>query len=489
MTNLKSMLEKVARRYGQKTAVVLGEHRLTYVELDEASSKVANALIEMGVKKGDRIAMLLANSPEFVSFYFGVVKAGGIAVPLDIRYKVEELASIFEDSQPKVLVTENPALELISPSLPRFKSIEQVVDLGSKYDGKFVTYRQIISSNPAKSPSIEPNPDDIAQIHYTSGPVWHPRGVMLSHQSVVNAIDISGDGFGQTDRDISILFALPLHHILGLDIILLTTISRGGTVVMVPGVSISNLLETIEKEKATLFIGVPFIYHLLINMAEAEGIKCDLSSLRFWGSAGSPLSLDIIGRFKQHYGMLLNDFWGLTESSVHITCQPLDGLVKLGSVGKALRGFELKVADDNGCELPPNEPGELIVKGPIMAGIYNGPQATAEVVKDGWLYTGDIGRVDEDGFVFLEGRKDNFIIVKGQNIHPDDIESVLTNHPKVAEVAVVGVPDDTRGERVRTIIRLKKGEVATEQEMKQFCREYMADFRLPKEVVFVDSLP
>ena len=387
------------------------------------------------------------------------------------------------------MVTESPALELISPALSRLKSIEQVVDLSSKYDGKFVTYRQIISSNPAKSPSIEPNPDDIAQIHYTSGPIWHPRGVMLSHRSIINALDISGNGFKQTERDISILFALPVHHIFGLDIILLTAISRGSTLVMVPGSSISNLLETIEKEKATLFMGVPFIYYLLINMAEAEGIKHDLSSLRFWGSAGAPLSLDIIRRFKQHYGMVINDFWGLTESSIHLTCQPLDGLAKLGSVGKALRGFELKVVDDNGCELPPNEPGELIVKGPIMAGIYNNPQATAEVVKDGWLYTGDIGRVDEDGFVFLEGRKNDFIIVKGQNIHPDDIESVLITHPKVAEVAVVGVPDDTRGERVRAIIRLKKGEVATEQEMKQFCREHMADFRLPKEIIFADSLP
>jgi len=489
VANLKLMLGEAAKRYADKTAVALGEHRLSYAELEEASSKIANALIKMGVRKGDHIAMLLANSPEFVSIYFGVVKVGGIAVPLDIRYKVEELSSIFEDSQPKVLVTESPALELIIPALSRFKSIKHVIDLGSKYEGQFLTYREIINTNQAKSVEVGLNPDDIAQIHYTSGPALHPRGVMLSHRSIITALGISGSGFQQTSRDVSILFALPMHHIFGLVIVVLTAISRGSSVVMIPGKSISNLLKTIEREKATLFMGVPFICHLMINMAEAEGIKYDLSSLRIWGSAGAPLSLDVIKRFKEHYGVDINNFWGLTESSIHVTCQPLDGSGKWGSVGKVLPGWELKVVDNTGRELPQNEPGELMLKGPIMSGIYHNPKATAGAIKDGWLYTGDIGKVDEDGSVFILGRKKDIIIVKGQNIHPGDIENVLLRHPKVAEAAVVGIHDDTRGEVVRAVIRLKQDKVATEQKIRQFCRKHMADYKLPKEILFVDSLP
>ncbi|MDI6815231.1 MAG: AMP-binding protein, partial [Dehalococcoidales bacterium] len=211
--------------------------------------------------------------------------------------------------------------------------------------------------------------------------------------------------------------------------------------------------------------------------------------LRLCGSAGAALPIDIIKRFKKYYGLDIVDFWGLTEAVCHVTCPPLDGTGKFGSVGKTLPGWELKIVDDSGRELPPNHPGEIIVRGPIMKGYYNNPQATAEVIKDGWLYTGDIGKVDEDGYLFFLGRKKELIITKGQNIYPGDIEDVLSAHPKVAEVAVVGVPDELRGEVVRAIISLKEGEVTTEEEIRRFCRQHMADYKLPKQIIFVDSLP
>ena len=187
--------------------------------------------------------------------------------------------------------------------------------------------------------------------------------------------------------------------------------------------------------------------------------------------------------------MNIIDFWGLTEAVCHITCPPIDGSGKLGSVGKVLPGWEMKVVDGYGAELPVNQPGEIIVKGPITKGYHNDSQATAEVVKDGWLYTGDIGRVDEDGYLFLLGRKKELIITKGQNIHPCDIEAVLNTYPKVIEAAAVGIPDEMRGEIVRAYLSLKPGEVATEEELKRFCREHMADYMLPKQFIFLDSLP
>ncbi|MBA7505599.1 Long-chain-fatty-acid--CoA ligase [subsurface metagenome] len=489
--SLKLMLEETAGRYGRKTAIVFGDRRLSYAELDEASNKVANTLIRMGVTKGDRVAMLLPNSPEFAITYFGIVKAGSIAVPLGTNYKVNELASLFDNCQPKVLVAESPTLEPLVPALPRFKSIKHIIDLGSKYEGQFLSYRDIMATSSAQRIEVEPGPEDIATISYTGGPTNRPRGVMLSHRSLVTEAIISGDGFQQTDKDIVMLFALPLLHLFGLTAVLLASVYKGSTVVIVPGtgLSISILMATIEKEKGTMFLGVPYIFALVVDIAEKEGVKNDLSSLRLCSSGGAPLSIDIIQRFKQHYGFDLIDIWGLTEATCHVTCPPIDGTRKLGSVGKALPGWEVKIVDDNGRELLLNQPGEIIVRGPIMKGYYNNPQATAEVIKDGWLYTGDIGRVDEDGYLFLSGRKKETIIVKGQNIYPSDIEDVLYTHPKVAEAAVVGIPDELRGEVVRAVISLKEGEVTTEEEIRRFCRKHMADYKVPKQVIFIDSLP
>ena len=487
--NLKLMLEEKARQYGEKTAIALGEYRLSYAELDEASNKVANALIKMGIRKGDRVAILSPNSPEFVVIYFGVVKTGGIAVPLDVRYKVDELASLFNNSQPKVLVAESSSLEPLVPVLPRFTSIKQVIDLGSKYEGQFLNYGELMATSSAQRVEVEPEPEDIAHIGYTSGPTSHPRGVVLSHRSLVMEAAISGDGFQQTDRDVIILFALPMHHVFGLTVALLAAIFKGSTVVILPGLSIGSLTELIERERGTIFMGVPYIYALIVNMAEQEGIKYDLNSLRLYVSAGSVLPNDIAKRFEQHYGLDIVQFWGLTEATASVTCAPVDGTGKLGSAGRVLPGWEMKVVDESGQELPPNQPGEIIVSGPIMKGYYNNPQATAEAIKDGWLYTGDIGKVDEDGYLFIVGRKKETIIVKGQNIYPSDIEEVLHTHPKIAGAAVVGIPDELRGEIVGAVISLKKGEVTTEEEIRRFCRQRLANYKVPKQIVFLDSLP
>jgi len=486
--NLKLMLEETAKQYGGKTAFALGEHRLSYAELDEASNKVANALIKMGVVKGDRVAMLLSNVPEFPVIYFGIVKAGGIAVPLDIRYKVDELVSLCDNSKPKVMVTESPCLEPLIPALPQFKSIEQVVDMSSKYEGQFPSYREIMATSSPQKVKVALEPEDVTHISYASG-ASHPKGAMLTHHGLMTEAAIGGDVFQQTDRDILLLYSLPMCRTFGLVVMMLTPVSKGSTVVIDPGLSISSCLELIEKERVTILMGVPSAFTLAVNLAEKEGVQHDLSSLRLCGSAGAPLPVDIIKQFKKLYGLDIVNFWGLTESTALVTSQPIDGTGKIGAVGKVLPGWKLKIVDDDGQELTPNEPGEVIVRGPIMKGYYGNPQATAEVIKNGWLYTGDIGKVDEDGYLFILDKKKDMIIVAGQNIYADDIEEVLNTHPKVAEVAVVGIPDKLRGEAVRAVIRLKEGAIATEREIKQFCRKRLADFKVPKQIVFVTSLP
>jgi len=488
--NLKLMLDEAVKRYGKKTAVAMGDNRLSYVQLDEASNKMANALIGMGVGRGDRVAMLLSNRPEFVTTYLGVVKIGGIAVPLDTKYKLAELASLFDDCQPKVLVAESQLLKHIAGSVPDFNSISHVIEVGAEGEGQFISYEQIMATGSAEPVAVEVDPDDIAHIAYTSGPSFNPRGVVMSHQALVSEAAISGGGFQQTDKDIVVLFALPMHHAFGLVVVLMTAIAKGSTVVILPGLSISNLMEVIEKEKATIFMAVPFVHTLIVNAIEAEGVKHDLGSIRLWGTAGAAMPANISRKIGQHLGFTAVDFWGMTESAAHVTCQSPEGGGKPGSVGKALPGWELKIVDDYGRELPLNQPGEIIVRGPIMKGYYNNPKATARVIKDGWLYTGDIGRVDEEGSLFLSaGRKKDVIIAKGQNIYPGDIEKVLAGHPKVDEVGVVGIRDEVRGETPRAIIRLKPGEAATEQELKKFCLKRLANYKVPREIVFTDSLP
>ena len=489
--NLNQMMREKARQYGEKTAVVCDERRLSYAELDEASNKVANALLEMGVEKGDRVSILVPNSMEFVVIFLGITKIGGISVPLDVKYKFDELASLFDNSQPTVLVAESLYLDPLVPFLPRFESIEQVIGVGSSYKGQFINYAEIMATGSAQRVGVEPGPEDIAYIGYTSGPTSHPRGVMLTHELFLRGSILHADDFQQTEDDVLMLFALPMHHVFGLVVALLVSVSRGSKAVILSGLSLGTLMELIEKEGGTIFMGVPYVYALMVKMAEQERITHDLSSLRLCVSAGASLPDDIDRRFKQQYGLDIAQLWGLTESTCGVTTGPVGGIKKLGSAGVILPGWELKIVDDDGRELPPNQPGEIIVRGLIMKGYFNNPQATDKVIKDGWLHTGDIGKVDEDGYLFVTGpgKKKGMIIVKGQNIWPSDIEEVLYTHPKIAEAVVVGVPDELRGEIVRAIISLKEGEVATEEEIKRFCRERLANYKVPKQVIFADFLP
>jgi len=488
--SLNGMLAAVAGQYGDKTAIVSGGRRVSYAHLEEASNRIANALIKMGVSRGDRVALLLANSAEFAITFFGIAKIGAIAVPLDTKFKNAEITSLFNDFQPRVLVTESPTLDSLVPILPGFQSIKHVIDLSTEPHSQFLTYKGLLKSSPADRIKIEPAPENVALIIYTSGPAFSPRGIMLTHGSIATEAMISGDGFEQTNKDIVPLFALPMHHAAGLIIVLLTSFIKCSTVVMLPGVSISSLLETIEKERCTLLIGVPFIFTMMINFAEQEGIHYDLSSLRLCAAGGSALPVNVSRQFKKLYGMHIAQFWGLTEATAHITTQPVDGSGVLGSVGKPLRGCEVKIVDSNNRELPPDQSGEVVAsKAPLMKGYYNNPEATADVLKGNWLYTGDIGRIDKEGNLYITGRKKDLIIIKGQNVWPSDIEGILHKHPRVAEVAAIGVPDELRGEVVGVAIRLKKGEKATEQEIKRFCLDRLANYKVPKQVFFVDSFP
>ncbi len=490
MENLKTMLEDVVTCYRGKAAIVSGDSRISYSNLEESSNSIAHSLLQLGVDRGDRVAILLDNSPQFVHVFFGIVKTGAIAVPLDTKYKARELECLLEHCQPKVLFAESAHLKEINTLLAELKYIKHIICLGDNAsDEQFVNYEEIIAKASTKFAEVDIKPEDIACIMYTSGPALKPKGAELSHMNLIRAITISADGFQQSNRDIVALFALPMHHIVGLIIILLTSISRGSTVVILSDLSISGLMQVIERERITIFIGVPFIHALMVKKVKEVGITHDLSSLRICGSIGAPLSRKIAQQFDEYVGFKLVDFYGLTESTAHVTLQSLNGSGKPDSVGKVLPGWEIKIVDARNRQVPANQSGEVIIRGPIMSSYYNSPCDTAEMIKNGWLYTSDIGRMDEEGNLFLTGLKKDMIIAKGQNIYPSDIETVLLDHPKISDAAVTGIQDEMRGEVVGAAIVLKAGEITTEREIKNFCLERMANFKVPKKVIFVDSLP
>jgi len=488
--HLRTILDDLVERYGQKTAIISGEQSLSYSEIQECSNKLANKLVSLGISKGDRIAIVLPNNLEYPVIYFGIAAIGAIAVPLDIKYRYMEFKSVFNNCHPKILISCSPYLEPLLPVLNEFESIEHAIDVSNEVGGQTISYQEIMDTGSSLPINTPVESEDTALIAYTSGPTLSPKGTMLTHYNLVNEAYISRDGFAQTDKDIEILFALPLHHMFGLVGMMLTSVITGSKFIIVPGLSIAGVIELIEKEKATLFMGVPYVFTLMNNIAEKEGITHDISSLRICGSAGSPLPKETAMQFKKYFGYNLIDFWGLTEATCHITCQSLNGHAKFGSVGKALPGWEIKIVDHSGNELVEGQDGEILARSvAVMKGYYNNPAATEEKLKDGWLHTGDIGRIDKDGNLFITGRSKDMIIRKGQNVYPSDIENILSGYEKVAEVAVVGLQDKMRGEVLRAVVKLKPGEIASEQDIRQYCFERIANYKVPKQVVFVQALP
>jgi long-chain acyl-CoA synthetase len=377
-----------------------------------------------------------------------------------------------------MLISDSTYLEPVRDVLATFKSMK-ILDINGDSPRRYVSFQHILASNPAAKPDISVHPDDVAVIAYTSGPAFRPHGVMLTHRSLIAEAEISAAGFRQTEKDISILFALPLHHVFGLVGILLTSIYAGSTVIIVPGLSLSGMVETIAKEKVTIFMGVPYLYSLLINIAKSDGIGKNIGSVRLWGSSGAPLSETTIKDFRECFGVDLINFWGLSEASCHVTCPALSGDEGRGSVGNALPGWEIKI----------NADGEILVRGtPVMQGYYRNRRDSDAVLKDGWLHTGDVGRLDAEGYLYITGRKKRMIIRKGQNIYPVDVEVLLKKHTAVARAEVTGTVDLLRGEELSARVTLKPNVAATEQELKQFCLEHIASYKVPKQIAILNGV-
>lgn len=494
---LSGLLRKTAEKQPNNVAIVFRDKKITYEELNAASDRFAAALTKMGVKKGDRVALFLPNIPQFVVSYFGVLKAGAVITATSPLFKERELKYQLNNSEAETIV----ALDSLYPTVKSVKnktSLKRVILTGTEEnqlkEPEVHSFQDLIKKNARKPPRLEINPkEDIAALQYTGGTTGLPKGAMLTHFNLLSNAVAFATWLQLREGKERFLTALPLFHIYGMTTSMNAAVYAAGTIVLVPRFDPKEILETIEKHQITVFCGVPTMYIMVINHPEVA--QYDLSSIRFCVSGGSTLPPDVQRRFMDLTGGVLIEGYGLSEASPVTHVNPPDPTmrtVKIGSIGLALPDTEAKIVDsETGVKaLPLGELGELVVRGPqVMKGYWGLPEETENTLKGGWLHTGDIAKMDEDGYVYIVDRKKDLIKYKGYSVYPREVEDVLYEHPAVKICAVIGKPDSIAGEVPKAFIVLKDSVNATKEEIMTFIGERVAPYKIVREVEFRESLP
>ena len=483
------------KRWPEKIAVICGNERLTFAQIDERINRLANGLSSLGLKKPKRIAVLLANSPRFIEVRFALQKAGLTLVRLNVRQSIQEHAYILSHSRSHAFLYGEDFSAIARELKKRVPGVKtwMGVPRGDKRD---LSYEDLLSASSPVSPEIEVSPDDADRINYTSGTTGRPKGVLMTFG--VAQARLRNDFFNEeiliTHKDVYLAVA-PLTHAGG--VVLIPYYIKGATAVIMPSFDPGKILETIEREQVTSTLLVPTMIIKLIDHPDVH--KYDLQSLRriFYGTA--PMPVEKLRKAIEIFGNIFRQNYGLTEATQpviylspeeHILSGPPHVVARLGSCGRPALGVEVRVVNEKDQVVKPGEVGEIIIRGDaIMKGYLRQPKATAEALRGGWLRTGDLATVDEGGFVFIVDRKSDMIISGGFNIYPKEIEEVIYRYPGVSEVAVIGVPDDVWGESVKAIVVPKEGVSLTEEGISDYCRQHLASYKKPKSVDFVKELP
>jgi long-chain acyl-CoA synthetase len=509
------LLLDAAERFPSRPAVEFLGKSMTYRELLDASCRFASGLMRLGIEQGDRVAIMLPNCPNAVIAYFGTLLAGGVVVQTNPLYKENELKHQLIDSGARLIVALDQLFNRVKAVLPhteiRHVIVASIADylpfpknllypLKIKREGTYVSvpynetilpFKRFLSSSPQTATSVRTGgADDIAILQYTGGTTGVAKGVMLTHYNLVaNAYQNKNWCYGGEDGKERFLAALPLFHVFGLTVLMNHAALRGGQLILLPRFEVESVLKTIDKLKPTIFPGAPTMYIALINHPRIK--EYDLSSIKFCVSGSSSLPLEVQERFESLSGARLIEGYGMTEASPVTHCNPIWGKRKTGSVGIPFPDTEAMVVDpETGEEMPIGEIGEVIVRGPqVMKGYWNRSEETAKTLKDGWLYTGDMATMDEEGYFFIVDRKKDIIIASGFNIYPREVEEVLFEHPAIQEAVVAGVPDEYRGETVKAYVVLKAGAQASAAELEAWCRERIAAYKVPRQFEFRSALP
>lgn len=482
--NLAQLLEESVERYADRPVLIADGRRVTYTQLNDAVNATMDRLLHLGLKQGDKVALMLPNIPEFVYCYFAIIRAGAVAVLLNTSSTPFELTYLLNNSDAKILVTQSAGEKKYYGIKDRLTSCHEAYIIGAEGSSDRGATNNNASINELVPVTIDP--EDPAQIIYTAGLTGKPLGAVLTHRNLCEELSMIQPIFRRQPEDVG-LCLIPLFHSFGATVNMLNVIQAGCSTVMMDRLTMEALFSAIEKEKITYICSVPRLYVGMVF--EEKATKYDLSSLKLCVTGGSAMPPEFIPVFEQKFGARLLEGYGLTEAAPACSFNRIERPAKHGSIGTALDGIDIKIVDDEGRELPRNETGEVIIRGAnVMQGYYKDEAATATVIKNGWLYTGDLGHMDEEGYIFLTGRKKRMIITSGFNVYPQEVEDVLRLHPAVADVLVAGKEDLMRGEIVKASVVLRQEHRPDEKELIRYCKEYLSSYKAPREIEFVTSL-
>jgi long-chain acyl-CoA synthetase len=489
--NLASYLENSAAAHPDKVALIFEDREWTFTEVNEEANAIANGLMDLGIEKGDRVTFFLPNVPEFFFWYFGVLKTGAIVNPLNVMLKEKEIEYVIDDCTPKVFVaTEEVATDPLKVFRKKKTSIQHMIVIGGDKGKGTIHFEKWVIKYPTRFDSIVVEKDDVAAILYTSGTTGQPKGVMLTHNNLWTNARHCADFAWTTYRDIGVC-ALPLFHSYALTHVLGELWMEAGTLVWLKRFDAKACLEAMARYKATGFYGVGTMYYALLEEPSVEEYARRIN-LRYCITGAAVTPEPILKAWNEKF-TALTDGYGITEGAPVVISNPIagKGLQKVNSAGfPVVPEIEVAVFDDNDRPVEQGEIGELVMRGPnVMKGYWNKPEATAEALKNGWLHTGDMVYVDEDGYFYVKDRKKDMIVTGGFNIYPKEVEDLLYTHPAVAEAQVIGVPELVKGELAVACIALKSGHSVTEEEIIDFCRENMAKYKAPRHVRFFEELP
>jgi long-chain acyl-CoA synthetase len=480
------LLQRSAEKFGDRTALLAGDRLMSYSELWESVLQLGAALRRSGVTPGERVGVMLPNVPAFVQAYFGILAAGATVVPFNTLYKPAEIRYLLEHATIQRILSSGIFLRGIEEAAKHLTFPVHAIPLDAASDPLEPKRLGAAPGYRSERALADLRPADVAVCLYTSGTTGQPKGALLTHRNLVSNIESFHQIAPCDDRD-RFVCVLPLFHSFAATVVMLFPLSIGASIVLEPRFVPEQVLRSMAEKNATILTAVPSMYAMWTQLAPLE---VDLSSTRFAVSGGAPLPIEVLHRFEARYGVPIYEGYGLTEASPVLTENPPLGHRKVGSVGRPLPGVELRIVDGAGKEVPAGEIGEIVARGPnIMQGYLNRPEDTAEVLRDGWLSSGDLGRCDADGYFYIVDRKKDLIIVGGLNVYPREVEEILTTHPAVAEVAVVGIPDSMRGEIPKAYVVLRPGAAASRQAVLRFARERLASFKVPREVEFCEGLP
>lgn len=491
--NLGEIVRRNAVRFPHKPALVAGAVSRSWAELDERVNRLCHALIQQGIEKGDRVALLLPNCPEFFELYFGLGRAGAVAVPLNYRLTPREMVQLLRHAQPSLWIAHAQYLDQVTAVQQELPELTRLVVLGGTHSGA-ETYESLIESGSPAPFAPRAGGSDPFALFYTSGTTGLPKGAVVSHGNL-EANCWNQFLADQSRQDDINLVATPVYH-MGAVFMAMTYLMLGCTQVILKQFEAGAWLQTLEEQRATVSLLIPTMLNSILNHPDFE--RRDRSSLRLIFYGGGPMPLAVLERALRSLGCGFTQGYGLTETLEATFLVAADHVIdgteaqrrRLASAGREALGAEVRIVDDTGRDLPPGEVGEVLIRSrSVIQGYWNDPAATAEAIRDGWFHTGDMGYLDEDRYLFIVDRKKDVIVSGGVNIYSKEVEEVLYAHPAILEAAVIGLPDEHWGEVVTAIVALRPGESAGAGEIIEYCRSQLAGFKKPREVFFVDALP